>query len=109
IRSYSENCFGKRKYNRDRLITSQQWVFGGIDLTTRKCILVLVDQRDATTLIPIIEEFILSDNRNSITAYFQLSNNTDYTHLTVNHSLRFVDPTAGVHTQNIENTWMHVK
>ena len=42
-------------------------------------------------------------------AYFQLLNNAAYTHLTVNHSIHFVDPTTGVHTQIIENTWMHVK
>ena len=27
----------------------------------------------------------------------------------MNHSLDFVDPNTGVHTQNIENTWMKVK
>ena len=32
-----------------------------------------------------------------------------YTHLTVNHSLNFVDLDTGAHTQRIENTWWGVK
>ena len=30
-------------------------------------------------------------------------------HSTVNHSLHFVDPQTGVHTQNIESYWNRVK
>ena len=32
-----------------------------------------------------------------------------YTHLTVNHSLNFVDPDTYAHTQNVENFWMRAK
>ena len=37
----------------------QQWIFGGIDTTTKKCFLVPVAQRDRVTLIPIVQQFIL--------------------------------------------------
>ena len=30
-------------------------------------------------------------------------------HLIVDHSLNFVDPDTGAHTQRIENTWWEVK
>ena len=48
-----EFAWTKRKYNRGRLVTNQ-WVSGRIDRDTRECFAVLVDQRDAATLLPII-------------------------------------------------------
>lgn len=54
-----ESAWTKRKYNRGRQV-SNQWVFGGIDRATRECFAVLVDQRDANTLIPIIQQFIIA-------------------------------------------------
>ena len=35
--------------------------------------------------------------------------NKGYQHLTVNHSLNFVDPDTGAHTPGIENAWWEVK
>ncbi|CAF1296695.1 unnamed protein product, partial [Rotaria sp. Silwood1] len=106
-----ESCFGKRKYQRGRLLNSQ-WVFGGIDIVTKQCFAVPVDNREAATLLPIIQEYVLPDttiHSDEWKAYHNLGRNPDYVHLTVNHSLNFVDRTTGVHTQKIENTWMLVK
>ncbi len=41
--------------------------------------------------------------------YTSLRKNADYIHLTVNHSINFVDLTTHVHTQTTANTWMRVK
>jgi hypothetical protein len=42
-------------------------------------------------------------------AYKSLRNDPNDIHLTINHSVGFVQLTTGVHTQNIENNWMQVK
>ena len=43
-------------------------------------------------------------------AYRQVGNlSTVASHNTVNHSLHFVDPGSGTHTQNIESYWSRVK
>ena len=52
--------FGCRKYNRGRW-QEGHWVFGGIERVTGGSFLVEVDQRDAATLIPIIQQYIRCD------------------------------------------------
>ncbi len=42
-------------------------------------------------------------------AYKSLRNDPNDIHLTINHSVGFVQLTTGVHTQNIENNWRQVK
>jgi len=34
---------------------------------------------------------------------------SDFVHQTVNHSVHFVDPDSGAHTQNIERLWRDVR
>ena len=53
-----ESKFGRRKYNRGRW-QEEHWVFGGIERISGKSFLVEVQQRNATTLIPIIQQYIL--------------------------------------------------
>lgn len=107
-----ESLFFKRKYNRGRL-RSPQWVFGGIERNSGECFLVPVPDRKAETLLPIIRQriqpgsTIISD---CWSAYRRISEQGDYIHQTVNHSYNFVDPLSpSVHTQNIENCWLHAK
>ncbi|CAM4989420.1 unnamed protein product [Rotaria socialis] len=56
-----ESCFGKRKYQSGRLLKSQ-WVFDGIDINTKKCFMVPVQQCDAVTLLPILTTYVLPGN-----------------------------------------------
>ena len=73
--------------------------------------MVPVEKRDSDTLLRIIEEkihpgtTIISD---CWRAYNCLSER-GYEHLTVNHSINFVDPDTGASTQNIERVWRDVR
>jgi transposase-like protein len=109
-----ESAWTKRKYNRGRQV-SNQWVFGGIDRDSRDCFAVMVDRRDADTLLPIINQYILpgttiySDQWAAYNGIASGPHPQKYVHLTVNHSQNFVDPVTRTHTQNIENLWMCMK
>ena len=105
-----ESKFGKRKYNRGRVIEGQ-WVLGGICRETKQVFMTTVPSRDKNTLLPILKKkikpgtTIISDCWKSYDCLSQ----EDFEHLTVNHSVNFVDPQSGCHTQNIENLWWQVK
>jgi len=74
---------------------------------TKACFLVPVGQRDKDTLLPIIPAHILPGTRviSDMWKAYDCLKDEGYSHLTVNHSLNFVDPDTGGHTQRIENTW----
>ena len=67
-----------------------------------------VAHRDAATLIPIIQQYIRPGSiicSDEWAAYNQITAATGMAHMTVNHSLNFVDPATGVHTQGVESMW----
>ena len=106
-----ESKFGKRKYNRGRQVDGH-WVFGGIERVSGECFLVEVQQRDANTLLPQIAQYIRPGSivySDEWSSYNQLSASTGLRHLTVNHSLHFVDPNTGAHTQGVEAMWSSCK
>ncbi|KAJ1526458.1 hypothetical protein ONE63_009591 [Megalurothrips usitatus] len=101
-----EAKFGKRKYHRGRMIEGQ-WIFGARERNSSKAFFIPVEKRDQNTLVNIIKENILPQSTiisDCWKAYNSL-NAEGYTHLTVNHSKNFVDPTTSANTQTIERMW----
>ena len=102
-----ESKFGKQKFRRGRPVQGK-WVLGGIDRETRETFFKVVQDRSAETLLPILidnihpESIVISDcwkSYNSVSKHFK-------EHLSVNHSLHFVDPKdPKIHTNTIESQW----
>lgn len=109
-----ESQFYKAKYNVGRRLGTG-WFFGGIDRDDiSKIFIVQVPNRKAETLLPIIAQKILPGTTivsDSWRAYNNITNiGSDFTHLTVNHRLNFVNPRdPNSHTQNVENLWRWAK
>ena len=76
--------------------------------------MVPIERRNAETLLPLIEQYILP-NTTIVSDMWKAYNGVDalmpgYEHFTVNHEENFVDPTDhGVHTQSIESSWQKFK
>ena len=76
------------------------WVLGSMERAGQRRHFLGI-HRDAATLVPNYRKsrnpkIICSDEWS---AYNQLSATTGHVHCTVNHSLYFVDPATGAHTQ----------
>ena len=105
-----EAKFGKQKFNTDGVIDAT-WVFGGFERGSKNCFLVQVPSRGSDVLLDVIKTWIrpgttvISD---CWKAYDCLSTE-GFVHQSVNHSMIFVDPHSGAHTQNIKRIWREVR
>ncbi|KAJ0182124.1 hypothetical protein K1T71_002846 [Dendrolimus kikuchii] len=102
--------FGRRKYNRGRIMTRQRVFAGFKQKNNKNQFLIPTHNRECDILILIKTHIkpgsiIYSD---CWKAYDSLSQES-FEHLTVNHNLNFVDPVTGVHTQNMERLWRDIK
>ena len=100
--------YHKYKHHRGRPPVAETWVFGMVDCSTSPAtgFVQIVERRNAATLLPIIHQHIRPGTMvysDEWRAYNQVGNLPGLEHRTVNHSLFFVDPVTGVHTQTIES------
>ena len=105
-----EAKFGKRKYNRGRR-REGHWVLGGVERGSDNVFMQIVPSRDAATLLPIILANVepgTEIHTDEWKSYARL-NRQGFVHRSVNHSIQFVNPLNGAHTQSIECTWAHAK
>ena len=68
----------------------------------------IVENRGAEILLPIIQSVLRPGSivhSHEWRSYRQIQGRTGLSHRTVNHSINFVEPITGVHTQNIESYW----
>ena len=74
--------------------TAVDW-YNFVKRMTGECFLVEVQQRDAATLLPIVQNFVRPGSivySDEWAAYNQLAATAACQHQTVNHSIHFVDP-----------------
>ena len=107
-----ESLMIKRKYQRGaEREQHHRWVFGMYDRTTHVGIIRFVENREADTLLPIIQTHIrpgttiYSDGWAAYNRIAQLG----YSHEVVVHEHHFVDPVTGVHTNGVEAYWSRAK
>ena len=108
-----EVCIHSQNH-RGRATSREIWVFGMVDTSHTPGLgyMEIVPRRDAATLLPIIQAHTAPNtiiHSDQWAAYNGISAVAPVTHQVVNHSLHFVDPTTGVHTQNMESYWNRVK
>ena len=91
------------------------WVFGMVDTSHEPALgyMRIVPDRTAATLLPIIQQHVANGtivHSDEWRAYRRVAALPSVqAHQTVNHSVTFVDPSTGVHTQHIESYWNRTK
>ena len=86
-------------------------MFGGIEVNSKNCFLVAVTNRIAATLLPIIQQYILPGTTvvSDLWRTYNTVSNLGNIHLTVNHSIHFVDYMTQATTNHVESMWARAK
>ncbi|KAK4883909.1 hypothetical protein RN001_000180 [Aquatica leii] len=109
-----ESVVTKRKYNVGRVVP-QVWILGMVDTTTKKGMILYIENRSRQAIIKCILKHVLpgteiwTDKWRAYDTLSLLDGVSPYIHKSVNHSNNFVDPETGVHTNYIEGYWSRLK
>jgi hypothetical protein len=100
----------RRKFNVGRVVR-QTWVFGGYEVESKLGFIKIVQDRSRETLYSLIHQHIRPGTTivSDMWASYSTLNDEGFNHLTVNHSLHFVDPVSFATTNHVESTWQKMK
>ena len=102
-----ESAFNKKcKYGVGRR-RKTRWVFGIVERGTNKTFMTYVPDRTRETLEPIIMALVETNTR-IMSDFWRAYNNLGdrgFRHEVVNHSIEFVNPRTGAHTETVEGAW----
>lgn len=106
-----ESQISRAKHNRGKALKIPPvWVFGLKDRHTGKCIMKIVERRNADTLLPILidsvaEHTVVYSDRWAANDKISEQDKPLY-HQAVNHSITFVEAfNRDIHTNGIESLW----
>ena len=104
----------KAKYHRGRRPGQQIWCFGIVDTSFKPArgYVEIVPDRKRDTLCAIISRVCRQGSiihSDEWAAYSNIQRDLGFQHSTVNHSVNFVNPLNGCHTQHIESYWNRIK
>lgn len=104
-----ESLVARAKYHRGRNVP-ERWVFGMLDTSTKKGVILFVDARTREVLIPLIQKHIIPGSEiwsDGWAAYRNLSS-LGFVHKVVNHNEEFVAE-DGTCTNAVEGYWARLK
>ena len=86
-------------------------MFGGVECGSGKCFLIPVEHQDSTTLLNIIEEWILPGTTiiSDCWKAYECLEEAGFVHQRVNHKKNFVGPATSAHTNTVERAWREVR
>jgi hypothetical protein len=107
-----ECLVSRRKYNRGHQV-EERWIIGGVDQETGECFFEQLISRDAAHITAAITNYVLP-NTILVTDCWKgynsdLLRNYGIAHMTVNHSMNYVDPQTKATTNHIESLWQKLK
>ncbi|CAF1034829.1 unnamed protein product [Brachionus calyciflorus] len=109
-----ESLFVRVKHGKGKDLKRERiWVFVMYERGSSRCLFFFVQKRDAVNLLNLIYKHIAPNSiihSDCWAAYNRIQYlNKNYTHLTVDHDLHFVDPKTRVQTNSIESVWNSAK
>jgi hypothetical protein len=106
-----ESKFYRLKYDKDHAVKGQ-WVFSGVEPNSGRTFFVPVSDRSTKTLTAVIDAWI-EPGTTVVSSCWGAYHNHEaqgyMQHLTVKHTIGFVDPHTGAHTNRIDSCGRHLE